>query len=73
MPLNMVDIDVEYTIRKVCGGESQRHHLETLGFLAGNPVRLLSKFNGYYVTVVKGSRIGIGENFAKMIVVDMND
>lgn len=52
MPLNPVDLGVEYTIQKTLGKEKQRHHLESLDFVAGGCVKVFSKFNNYYAVSV---------------------
>lgn len=70
MPLNLVDLGIEYTIQKILGREKQRHHLESLGFVVNAPVQVFSKFNNYYVICVKGTKIGLDEAFAKMIIVN---
>lgn len=69
MPLNLVDLGVEYTIQKILGKEHQRHHLESLGFVVDAPVQVLARFNNYYMVCIKGAKIGLDESFAKMIVV----
>lgn len=69
MPLNLVDLGVSYTIQKVCGTELQRHHLKSLGFVQGETVTLLTRLHGYSVALVKGSRIGLSDLFAKLIIV----
>ena len=33
MPLNLAEINQQYTVQKICGDEEQRHYLETLGFV----------------------------------------
>ena len=71
MPLNLVDLGVEYIIQKILGKEKQRHYLESLGFVSGGRVKVFSKFNNYYVISVKGTKIGIDESLAKMIVVNI--
>lgn len=71
MPLNLVDLGVEYTIAKICGKEEQRHYMESLGFVVNETVKMLSKMNDYYVVLIKGSKIGIDHHFAKMIIVNM--
>ena len=71
MPLNPVDLGVEYTIQKTLGKEKQCHHLESLDFVAGGCVKVFAKFNNYYVVSVKGTKIGLDESFAKMIVVNI--
>lgn len=69
MPLNLADIGTDYLIQKICGDEKERHHLESLGFIEGASVCILSAFFGYYVVRIKDSKIGIGKDFAKMIIV----
>lgn len=71
MPLNLVDVGVTYTIQKILGREKHRHHLESLGFVVGETVQVFSSFNGYYVISVKGTKIGLDEFFAKMIIVNI--
>ena len=61
MPLNLADFNTKYRISKVCG-------LESLGFVAGSEIELLSEIHGYYVVMVKGSKIGIEKSMAKKII-----
>lgn len=68
MPLNLADFNTKYRISKVCGQEKQRHYLESLGFVAGSEIELLSEIHGYYVVMVKGSKIGIEKSMAKKII-----
>lgn len=69
MPLNLMDLGVEYTIQKILGKENRRHHLENLGFIVGETVRILSCFNSYYVVCVKDTKVGLSEELAKLIIV----
>ena len=68
MPLNLAQFNIKYKISKVCGQEKQRHYLESLGFIAGSEIELLSEIHGYYIVMVKGSKIGIEKSMAKRIV-----
>ena len=45
MPLNLADINTDYIIQKICGNEGDRHYLETLGFIEGATVRIVSTFS----------------------------
>ena len=72
MPLNLTEFNHLYVINKVCGGIEQRHYLETLGFVPGSEVTILSEFHGYYIVMVKGSKIGLDKTLAKKIVVYAN-
>lgn len=69
MPLNLTDFNHFYIINKVCGLEKQRHYLEALGFVPGTQVTILSELHGYYVVMVKGSKIGLDKELAKKIIV----
>lgn len=69
MPLNIMEHGVNYTIQKILGKENARHHLESLGFVPGASVQILSRFNSYFVVCIKETRIGIDETYAKMIIV----
>ncbi len=71
MPLNLADINTDYIIQKICGNENERHHLETLGFLEGATVRILSILFGSYIVRIQESKIGINQDFAKMIIVQI--
>ena len=68
MPLNLTDFNQFYVINKICGQEKQRHYLESLGFIAGSEIELLSEIHGYYIVMVKGSKIGIEKSMAKRII-----
>ena len=58
MPLSLTEFNQFYIINKVCGLEKQRHYLESLGFVPGAQVSILSELHGYFVVMVKGSKIG---------------
>ena len=68
MPLSLTEFNHFYSINKVCGLEKQRHYLESLGFIAGSEIELLSEIHGYYIVMVKGSKIGIEKSMAKRII-----
>ena len=68
MPLSLTEFNHFYIINKVCGLEKQRHYLESLGFIAGSEIELLSEIHGYYIVMVKGSKIGIEKSMAKRII-----
>lgn len=69
MPLSLTEFNHFYIINKVCGLEKQRHYLESLGFVPGTQVTILSELHGYYVVMVKGSKIGLDKELAKKIIV----
>ena len=63
MPLNLTDFNQFYVINKICGQEKQRHYLESLW------ISILSELHGYYLVMVKGSKIGLDKSLAKKIIV----
>ncbi len=65
MPLNLAEINQQYTVQKICGDEEQRHYLETLGFVENAAIRILSAFFGYYIVMIKESKIAISADFAQ--------
>lgn len=69
MPLFLADLGAVYVIVRVSGNEKMRHHLESMGFIVGTKIEVVSKFNGYFLVNVKGARIGIGRDMAKRIIV----
>ena len=68
MPLSLTEFNHFYIINKVWTGK-QRHYLESLGFVPGTQVTILSELYGYYVVMVKGSKIGLDKELAKKIIV----
>ena len=72
MPLNLTEFNRFYIISKICGQEKQRHYLEALGFVPGSEVTILSELHGYYIVMVKGSKIGLDKTLAKKIIVYAN-
>ena len=62
MPLNLTDFNQFYVINKICGQES-------LGFVPGARISILSELHGYYLVMVKGSKIGLDKSLAKKIIV----
>ena len=69
MPLNLTVFNQFYVINKICGQEKQRHYLESLGFVPGSRFSILSELHGYYLVMVKGSKIGLDKSLAKKIIV----
>ena len=67
MPLTMADPGVDQLIKKVGGREDTRKFLENLGFVAGEPVKVISKISGNVIIDVKGTRIALDRNLASKI------
>lgn len=69
MPLTFASIGEETMIRKVGGGSEVRAHLETLGFVPGGSVTVISTAGGNLIVNVKESRVAISREMASKIMV----
>lgn len=69
MPLNLADIGEENTIKKIGGNPEIRTHLENLGFQVGGTVSIVNTVSGNIIVRVKESRIAIGEDMARKIMI----
>ena len=59
MPLTMLETGREMQIRKIGGKDETRRFLESLGFVMGGFVTVVSELNGNLIVKVKDSRVSI--------------
>ncbi len=69
MPLSFADIGREVTIQRIGGNKEMKQHLADLGFVVGGKVTPVSKIHGSLIVNVKESRIAIGEDMARRIMI----
>ncbi len=69
MPLTMMKNGEESSIKKVGGKEDVRRYLESLGFVNGSIVKMVSVMNGNVIVNIKESRIAISKEMANKIMV----
>lgn len=69
MPLTMVKPGEENQIKKVGGKAETRRFLETLGFVVGGNVTVVSENNGNLIVNIKDSRVAISREMANKIMV----
>ena len=69
MPLSLADANTPLTIHKICGNPALKQHLENLGFTVGETVTLISSLGENVIVKVKESRIAIGADMARKIMV----
>ena len=69
MPLAMVKTGEVNIIKKVGGKEETRKFLESLGFVTGGAVTVISEINGNMIVNVKDSRVAINRDMANKIMV----
>ena len=69
MPLSMAETGKMNQIRKIGGKEETRRFLESLGFVVGGFVTVISVINGNLIVNVKESRVAIDRELADKIMV----
>lgn len=69
MPLSMSTAGEAKRIIKVGGKGETKRFLETLGFVPGGDVTVISKMEGNLIVNVKESRIAISKELANKIIV----
>ena len=69
MPLTMAETGREIQIRKIGGKDETRRFLESLGFVMGGFVTVISEINGNLIVNVKDSRVAISREMANKIMI----
>ena len=69
LPLTMASQGEPMTIKKFGGKQETKKFLETLGFVVGGTVTVVSEINGNMIVNVKDSRVAIGKDMANKIMV----
>lgn len=69
MPLTLANDGEEAIIRHIGGSPDVKRHLEDLGFVAGENVRIISRIGGNVIVVVKETRLAIDQAMAAKIMV----
>lgn len=71
LPLTMASQGEPMTIKKIGGKQETKKFLETLGFVVGGTVTVVSEINGNMIVNVKDSRVAIGKDMANKIMVQI--
>lgn len=69
MPLTLAAAGEENLIRRVGGKEETRRFLESLGFVAGAAVTVITEIGGNVIVSVKESRVAVSREMANKIMV----
>ena len=67
MPLALADKNRTYTIVRITGKDEVRAHLNNLGFIENEPVRIKQAINGNLIVEVKGTNIALSDKLARRI------
>ena len=69
MPLTMMSIGESRPIMHIGGSAQVRAHLENLGFVEGERIRVVSDISGNLIVQVKDARVAISKELAVKILV----
>lgn len=69
MPITMANIGKEMFIKKINGKDDTKRFLESLGFVEGGGVTVISQLGGNLILNVKNTRIAIDKAMANRIIV----
>lgn len=69
MPLTLADVGEENVIKKIGGKQEVKNHLENLGFVVGETVKIINTIGGNVIVNVKEARIAVSKEMAQKIMV----
>ena len=69
MPLTLAAAGEERYIKHIGGRTETRQFLESMGFVTGTMVRVLSEMSGNVIVQVKDTRVAISKEMASKIMV----
>lgn len=69
MPLTMARAGEENCIKKIGGKAETKQFLESLGFVVGGSVTVITEIGGNVIVNVKESRIAISREMANKIII----
>ena len=69
MPLTLTRAGETATVQKILGKEETRRFLESLGFVEGGSITVVSEMGGNLIVNVKDTRIALSKAMASKIMV----
>lgn len=69
MPLSLSPVGSIVTIKAIKGKDETRRFLESLGFVVGGSVTVVTEMNGNLIVNVKESRVAISKSMANRVMV----
>ncbi|MCC0631041.1 FeoA family protein [Clostridioides sp. ZZV15-6388] len=69
MPLVLSNIGEEVVIKKISGSDKIRTFLNSIGFVVGTNVKIISKIDGNLIIDVKDTRIALDKKMASRIII----
>ncbi len=69
MPLSLAGLGETNSIKRILGRDEVRRHLENLGFVAGEPVTVVSELAGDMILQIKDSRVALSKSMVNRIMI----
>jgi ferrous iron transport protein A len=69
MPLILAGRGNELNIKKITGNDDTKRFLNSLGFVEGETVKIISELGGNLIINVKDSRVALDKGMASRIIV----
>jgi ferrous iron transport protein A len=69
MPLSMAKMGEENLIKKIGGRAEAKQHLESLGFVVGGAVTVITAIGGNVIVNIKDSRVAVSRELANHILI----
>lgn len=69
IPLAFAEVGAENIIKRIGGKQEVKAHLQTLGFVVGGAVTIVSVMGGNIIVNVKDARIAISREMAQKIMI----
>ena len=70
MPLVFAEAGMPHIVQRITGNSSVRKFLESLGFVPGSMVMVISENGGNLIVKIKESRIAVSREMAMKIIVE---
>lgn len=69
MPLSMMKSGERNTIKRINGKDDTKRFLESLGFVVGSTVTVVSEIGGNMILNIKDTRVALDKSMATRIIV----
>ena len=70
MPLSFAPSGERMTVKQIRGRDDTRRFLESMGFVTGGQVTVVSKIGGNLIVEVKDTRVALSQNTAARIQIE---
>ena len=69
MPIYLAETDRDVVIQRISGNDQIKKHLENMGLVVGESIRVVNKVNENLIVKVKGVSIAVSHELAKRILI----